>query len=661
MLTDGLFFQLLPTWLSDQLRSLWDRDRDPYLDDLRWRLHLKLLLVTALFSLTLFMLNLTRGVVDDIGLAVVISLASWGWLRTHPQHSRVLVRVVVTTFTLLALRTIYFDASPGVHWALLVMMAFPVFATSLDGMVSGALVALVVALTGFLGIATGHTGGLYVIVVAFASLAAICFYFTCLAHTWMFNNLVARQRESVSAIAFTKAIAEQLAVTLNKDVAVANAHLRASLSRGLAGLEQARELQQILAHARAKLPGDLPRAAIVPSDLLETLRHSVLRTFLGLALIVALLATAIILLLRMPLWELSSLVATVTAMLLWLGDQSSPRWHWRLYVFLAATLGSMALDIFYSTHSPPAGSLVFLPLIVFFAGMLAKPTVSVITAVVSVALLFWSYSQVQDTSGMGVVLVVLALLVALIVGLSHLIASAYHNLLNAMLVEEDGLRHSLGAYRRMVSTLFHDLANPLAVLQTLAALPPSLLTQEDEARAARMMQRLDDVANSARQAAMPGVGPVSSMALVADQLLDLFRDKLREKQQRFELSNGADLMLKRGGGLLRDLMLGHLLSNAIKYAPNGDVISLSARAQDAWIILTLRDHGPGYPLDVLHDIANGLSPLVRPGTLGEMGNGYGLLEASASARELGGHLTLRKHPDGGAEAELWLPEGQLES
>jgi two-component system sensor histidine kinase CreC len=300
--------------------------------------------------------------------------------------------------------------------------------------------------------------------------------------------------------------------------------------------------------------------------------------------------------------------------------------------------------------------LVFLPLLVFFAGMLAPRWVTGLTGALGIGLLLWAHAWVERP-GSGVVLAVLGMEVLLVAAISHAIASAYHGLLAGMAVEEESLRHSLGKYRRMVSTLFHDLANPLAVLQTLASLPPALLTSDDEARAARMMQRLEDVASSARQAALPGAD--TSVALLATQLMDLFRDKLREKQLRFELAQGADVMLKRGGGLLRDLMLGHLLSNAIKYSPNAGVIRLSARVQDAWIIFTLGDSGPGFPEDVLHDIANGLSPLVRPGTLGEMGNGYGLLEASASARELGGHLTLRNRAEGGAEAELWLPEGHL--
>jgi signal transduction histidine kinase len=167
------------------------------------------------------------------------------------------------------------------------------------------------------------------------------------------------------------------------------------------------------------------------------------------------------------------------------------------------------------------------------------------------------------------------------------------------------------------------------------------------------------VAQSARQAAQPGSEPDTSVALVVDQLFDLFRDQLRDKQLKLQLVEGADVMLKRGGGLLRDLMLGHLLSNALKYSPKAGLITLEARAHDGWIVLTLRDQGPGYPADVLRDVADGLSPRVRPGTQGELGNGFGLLEASASASELGGHLTLRNRAEGGAEAELWLPEGHL--
>ena len=655
-----LSIPLLPPWLKLQLRSLWDRDRDPFLDGLRWRLHLRLLLLSALLTTAFFFVNLSRGRVDEVGLGVPASLAAWAWVRRHPQHSRTVARLMLSFFLCLGIYSVFLLQTPGIHWALLAMMIFTVFGTLLDGMVGGGLAAGITVATGLVSLAIGRTFGLP-LVTAFATLSTVCFYLTCLAHTWMFNRLVAHRRECGRAIACTSALAEQLASTLNQDVAAATARLRASLSQGLAGLAQAGELQRLLAQARAKLPAELPRSAVVPSQLLDSLRHGVHRVFLGLALMVAVLATAIVVGYQLPHWQLAAMVAIATAMLLWLGDQYDPRWHWRLHAFLAICLASILMDVLLTAEHPPADSLVFLPLIVFFAGMLAPPLMAYLVGLAGVGLLALAFRLAVPAEGQGVVLVILGLLALTMAVISHLTALAYHDLLKSMLVEEEELRQSLGAYRRMVSTLFHDLANPLAVLQTLAAMPPSLLTQDDEARASRMLLRLESVAGRARAAAQADAGANTNVALLASELYDLFRDRLRDKALLWQLDDGSAIPLKRGGGLLRDLMLGHLLSNAVKYSPQGGVIRLSARVQDPWLILTLQDQGPGYPAQVLHDIAAGLSPPMRPGTQGELGHGYGLLEASASAHELGGKLVLRNAPGGGAEAELWLPQGQLDS
>ncbi|MFJ8439933.1 hybrid sensor histidine kinase/response regulator [Kitasatospora griseola] len=68
--------------------------------------------------------------------------------------------------------------------------------------------------------------------------------------------------------------------------------------------------------------------------------------------------------------------------------------------------------------------------------------------------------------------------------------------------------------------------------------------------------------------------------------------------------------------------------------------------------VTVRDHGPGYPEEILHEGPQRFRTGAR-----ERGGGHGLglTIAQGHATAIGARLTLANHPDGGALARLQLP------
>jgi signal transduction histidine kinase len=68
--------------------------------------------------------------------------------------------------------------------------------------------------------------------------------------------------------------------------------------------------------------------------------------------------------------------------------------------------------------------------------------------------------------------------------------------------------------------------------------------------------------------------------------------------------------------------------------------------------VTVRDHGPGYPEDILREGPQRFRTGARERGLG---HGLGLTIAQGHALATGITLHLRNHPDGGAVAELRLP------
>lgn len=91
----------------------------------------------------------------------------------------------------------------------------------------------------------------------------------------------------------------------------------------------------------------------------------------------------------------------------------------------------------------------------------------------------------------------------------------------------------------------------------------------------------------------------------------------------------------------------NLLNNAANATPSPLEISLSW--DDAKISITIRDHGPGFPAEVLAQGGQQSFPAH------EGGSGIGLVLTRSAIEQLGGQLTLSNPENGGALAQIELP------
>jgi two-component system, sensor histidine kinase RegB len=94
----------------------------------------------------------------------------------------------------------------------------------------------------------------------------------------------------------------------------------------------------------------------------------------------------------------------------------------------------------------------------------------------------------------------------------------------------------------------------------------------------------------------------------------------------------------------------NLIDNAVRVSPHH--VELAAGWSDTDLRITVRDHGPGFPPDVLNRLGR---PVVGPTRHGDGGLGLGLLLTAATLERLGGTLVLRNPPEGGAHCEVRVP------
>ena len=167
-------------------------------------------------------------------------------------------------------------------------------------------------------------------------------------------------------------------------------------------------------------------------------------------------------------------------------------------------------------------------------------------------------------------------------------------------IESERLRNSL------LSAISHDLRTPLAAMVGLVdtlslAQPPMAASHRETAVAIKasalrmnaMVKNLLDMArlqagavrlNLAWQPLEEVVG--TALAASADAL----------DQRAIEVDLADDLPLLRFDAVLMERVLANLLENAVRYAPLGSAIRLSAQVRGRFAEIAVEDNGPGLPI-----------------------------------------------------------------
>src|SRR5690606_24671312 len=91
----------------------------------------------------------------------------------------------------------------------------------------------------------------------------------------------------------------------------------------------------------------------------------------------------------------------------------------------------------------------------------------------------------------------------------------------------------------------------------------------------------------------------------------------------------------------------NVLSNALRYTPQGGRIDLQVSRQGGALQLTVHDSGSGIPVEALPHIFERFYRADRARSRAEGGSGLGLAIARQFAEAHGGTLTAANHPQGG--------------
>lgn len=227
------------------------------------------------------------------------------------------------------------------------------------------------------------------------------------------------------------------------------------------------------------------------------------------------------------------------------------------------------------------------------------------------------------------------------------------------------LERLIGAQRRLLHDVSHELRSPLARLQVAVGLlrqspekaEPSL--ERIEREVGRLDQLVGEVLTLSHLDAGAGKErrrPTEVVELLAAVVDDAhFEAQALGREVRLEAAGEATLAVD-AESLHRAFE--NIIRNAVKHTAEGSTVEVVARVEAGVLLVTVADRGPGVPAA---DLAKIFEPFYRAesATAGSAPDGFGLgLAIARRATEVhGGSIRARNRDGGGLVVEMRLPLG----
>lgn len=272
--------------------------------------------------------------------------------------------------------------------------------------------------------------------------------------------------------------------------------------------------------------------------------------------------------------------------------------------------------------------------------------------------------------------VITVLLVAVAVFAALLIAR-FARRHQALAVEAERRREELErvseSRTRLIRGFSHDVKNPLGAADGYAALLEDGVMGDlsDEQRksigrirrsigtSVRLITDLLDLARAEMGQVQITAAPADISAIVREVVED-FDAQAAAAGLTVELRTPGALAVMTDAARVGQVVA-NLMSNAVKYAPRSHVV-VSADACSTcdgapragrWIVVRVRDTGPGIPADKQNAV---FQEFTRLDPDAQRGAGVGLATSRRLAQLMGGDLTLESEAGRGSTFALWLPD-----
>ena len=221
----------------------------------------------------------------------------------------------------------------------------------------------------------------------------------------------------------------------------------------------------------------------------------------------------------------------------------------------------------------------------------------------------------------------------------------------------------MASQMQLLGDISHELRSPLARLVVALELAQQKRGTEASAefeRIALETERMNELIGQvlAITRMETGAGKIERELLDVNALLENLVEncnfELGADDRRVAIV-AAETAAIEGDTALITSALENVIRNAARYTAPGTTVEVDARTGEDWLVIRVRDHGPGIPQAMLERV---FDPFVRVGEArdrGSGGHGLGLAIARRAIVLHGGEITAANHADGGLQITLRLP------
>ena len=217
-----------------------------------------------------------------------------------------------------------------------------------------------------------------------------------------------------------------------------------------------------------------------------------------------------------------------------------------------------------------------------------------------------------------------------------------------------------------VSNVSHELRTPLAQIRmfTETLLLGRVRSGEERERSLQIIdqeaRRLSHLVSNIllfsraeRNGTRLNIAPTDLTPQI-QEVLDGFRPLVAAKGVSISLEIGDELIAEVDRSAFRQIIL-NFLDNAVKYGPDGQMVTLGLREVDGYVRLWVDDEGPGVPQDRRDEVWKPFSRLDRERENATAGTGIGLSVVRELAAVHHGRAWVEDAPSGGARFVAELP------
>ena len=238
-----------------------------------------------------------------------------------------------------------------------------------------------------------------------------------------------------------------------------------------------------------------------------------------------------------------------------------------------------------------------------------------------------------------------------------------------LMVERDALvkalRSSLEIKNSMFGILAHDLRTPIGAISGHAEftemMESDILSERTRGSLTAIRESaafMDDLIKDVLEMAVAEAGEVDlirqeiDLSEVVHKAVSIGSVAAGKKHVRLDVD--ACKVRIKGDALKIEQVLNNLISNAIKFSNEGDVVSVSVMVMDGIALLSVSDQGAGIPPSIMDNL---FRPFVKgnKGTAGERSNGLGLYICLRIVEAHGGRILVDSKEGQGTAVTVILP------